>query len=307
MNRVIPIGLLGFAACAAQKVDRAYTPNVAHPAYAGDGPVVCMDEAHNNSHTAPGLYRPFADLLEMDGFRVQPLESNLLKGVPRECRVFVTVNAAGGKTYKLLGWNLPTKSREHRHESAFTAAEIDTILRWVHRGGSVLLVADHYPYGAAASALGKALAVAMSGGFTEASNVDSAQPRDRSRLAYSRENGLLRDHPITNGRSAEERVRRVVTFTGQSLTSSSGTPLLVLGDSAVDFVPPGPTFQARPATGHAQAIALDIGKGRVVVMAEAAALTAQVDDRGNRFGMQLPGADNQQFALNIVRWLGRLF
>jgi hypothetical protein len=221
--------------------------------------------------------------------------------------VFVTVNAAGGKTYKLFGLNLPTKSRERRHLSAFSAAEIDTILNWVERGGSVLLIADHYPYGAAASALGKELGVEMSEGFTEASNVDSARPRDRSRLAYSRDNGLLRDHPITNGRSKDERVRRVVTFTGQSLASQSGSPLLVLGHGAVDYVPPGPTFQARAADGRAQAIALDIGNGRVVVMAEAAALTAQIDDRGDRFGMQLAGADNQQFALNIVRWLSRRF
>jgi len=35
-------------------------------------------------------------------------------------------------------------------------------------------------------------------------------------------------------------------------------------------------------------------------------LTAQVDDRGNRFGMQLPVNDNAQFALNIVRWLSGL-
>jgi hypothetical protein len=307
MNRVIPIALAIFAACAAQKVDPTYTPRIAHQAYTGDGPIVCMDQGHNNSHTAGGLYRPFADLLEKDGFRIRSLEANLRQGMPRECRVFVTVNGAGGKTYKLFAWNLPTKSREHRHESAFAAAEIDTILAWVQRGGSLLLVADHYPYGAAASALGKAFGIDMSEGFTEASNVDSARPSDRSRLAYSRDNGLLKDHPITNGRSQDERVRRVVTFTGQSLASRFGTPLLILGDSAVDYVPPPPTFQGKPATGRAQAIALDIGRGRVVVMAEAAALTAQIDDAGTRFGMQLPGTDNQQLALNIVRWLSRLF
>ena len=294
-------------ACTAQKVDPSYTPRIAHPAYAGNGPVVCMDEAHNNSHTAQGLYRPFADLLAKDGFRIRSLKSGLGRGMPRGCRVLITVNAAGGRTYKLFGMNLPTKSRERRHLSAFSAAEIDTIVHWVEGGGSVLLVADHYPYGGAASALGKALGVDMSEGFTEASNVDSARPRDHSRLAYSRDNGLLRDHPITNGRSPNERVKRVVTFTGQSLASTSGTALLVLGDSAVDYVPPPPTFQGRPANGRAQAIALEIGKGRVFVMAEAAALTAQIDDKGDRFGMQLSGADNQQFALNIVRWLGRLF
>ncbi|MEP6610160.1 MAG: hypothetical protein ABJA83_16005 [Burkholderiaceae bacterium] len=302
-----PAAALILGACAGQKADAAYTPRVAHPAYVAGGPVVCIDEAHNNAHTADGLYRPLAELLVKDGFRIRRVKSNLFHGLSDECKVFVSVNAAGGRTYRVFGLNLPTRSREHRHESAFAPAEIDRIQSWVRDGGSLLLVADHYPYGSAASALAHALGVDMSGGLTEASNVDSADPRDHSRLSYSRENGLLRDHPITNGRSPNERVRRVVTFTGQSVASDAGVALLVLGDSAVDYMRSGSTLEGRSAAGRAQCVALELGKGRVVVMAEAAALTAQIDDRGHRFGMQLPGNDNQQFALNTVRWLARTF
>ena len=96
--------------CAGQKADDAYTPQINHPAYGSNGPSVCMDEAHNNSHTATGLYRPFADLLEKDGYRVHRLESDVRSGVPSWCTTVVVVNAAGGKTYKLFGLNLPTKS-----------------------------------------------------------------------------------------------------------------------------------------------------------------------------------------------------
>lgn len=294
------------AGCAGQSVDRSFEPQVDAPSWAAPGPTLCVDEAHHNSHTARGLYRPFAELARRDGYRVRRLGERLGGGVPPECRVLVIVNAAGGKTYKLFGLNLPTKSRERRPESAFTPGEIDAIVRWVAGGGGLLLVADHYPYGASAARLGRALGVEMSGGFTEAANVDSARPRDRSQLAFSRANGLLAAHPITDGRSDRERVHRVVTFTGQSLAAARGTPLLLLGDSAVDYVPPPPVFQPRPAAGRAQAVALALGAGRAVVFAEAAALTAQVDDEGRAFGMQVPGNDNRRLALNVLHWLSGL-
>jgi hypothetical protein len=42
------------------------------PAYAkGAGPRVCIDAAHHNLHTMNGRYRPFARLLELDGYRVR--------------------------------------------------------------------------------------------------------------------------------------------------------------------------------------------------------------------------------------------
>ena len=292
--------------CAGQKVDTDFKPRLAQPAYTSNAPLICIDEGHNNSHTAGGLYRPFAELMQADGYRIERSKSDFRTSIPSRCAALVVVNAAGGKTYKLFGLNLPTESRKHRPKSAFTSSEIAAIRDWVERGGSMLLVADHYPFGSAASALAQAFGVNMSGGFTEAANVDPARPHDRSRLIYSRENGLLGDHPITRGRGPNEIVTSVVTFTGQSLGSSSGTALLVLGDSAVDFLPAEPTLRSQSATGRSQAVALNVGRGRVVVMGEAAALTAQVDDRGIRFGMQLPNIGNQQFALNIMHWLTRL-
>lgn len=297
--------LFAFAitACAGQKADSSFDPVITSPVYpAGAGPTVCIDEAHYNSHTATGLYRPFAKLVEADGFKVERAKSRFTSGVSSRCRIVVVVNAAGGKTWKVFGLNLPTPSRKRRHLSAFSRAEIDTLLSWVKRGGSLLLIADHHPYGAAAAALSHRLGVDMSGGFTEASNWDRSG-RDPGQLVYSRENGLLANHPILNGKKADDRIHRVVSFTGQSLRSPSGQALLILGDSATDFTVSAGVLSPRSAQGHAQGIALELEKGRVVVLGEAAMLTAQVDDSGRKFGMQVAGNDNRQLALNIMYWL----
>ncbi len=120
---------------------------------------------------------------------------------------------------------------------------------------------------------------------------------------FSRANGLLGVNAITDGRSANERVNRVVTFTGQSLSGPDDAILLLrLGDDAYDWESRKIRF---PAKGHAQALALNFGSGRVMVAGEAALFSAQVDPLGNKFGMNRADNDDRQFLLNILHWLSR--
>jgi len=74
----------------------------------------------------------------------------------------------------------------------------------------------------------------------------------------------------------------------------------VLGDSAFDMLPDGRDVLA---AGRVQGLAMPFGRGRVGVLGEAAMLTAQVTGGGLQFGMNWPGADDKQLALNVVRWL----
>jgi hypothetical protein len=77
--------------------------------------------------------------------------------------------------------------------------------------------------------------------------------------------------------------------------------LLRLPDSAVEYVPSGSQL-APVRAGREQGLALTWGRGRLVVLGEAAMLTAQIA-RGAKFGMNSPGNDNRQLALNIMHWL----
>jgi hypothetical protein len=68
-----------------------------------------------------------------------------------------------------------------------------------------------------------------------------------------------------------------------------------------------------PAAGRSQGIAMTFGKGRVVVLGEAGMFSAQIAriNEGNqqrefKFGMNVPGNDDRQFALNILHWLSGL-
>jgi hypothetical protein len=127
----------------------------------------------------------------------------------------------------------------------------------------------------------------------------------------------LGEHPIVHGRNASEQVRKVLAFTGQSLTvPEHAAVLLKLGGQATESFDPEDqrkVAQGIPAgtrlEGRAQGIAMPFGKGRVAVFGEAAMFSAQVatlDGQSFKVGMNVPGTDDRQFALNVLHWLARL-
>jgi hypothetical protein len=98
-----------------------------------------------------------------------------------------------------------------------------------------------------------------------------------------------------------------MTFVGQSLKGPEGSEaFLKLADTATDRLPGDPPKDSS-AAGRAQALAFKFGKGRVVVLGDAAMLSAQVTGSDNQpFGMNIPNIDNKQLALNIMHWLSGL-
>jgi S1-C subfamily serine protease len=124
-------------------------------------------------------------------------------------------------------------------------------------------------------------------------------------LIYSRENGLIGDHPITRGRDGSERIDRAQTFVGQSLKGpKNAVALLLLSKTAVDLPRPAVPGHNGSAAGRAQGLAFELGRGKVVVLGEAGMLSAQINGPFKmRMGMNVQGIDNRQLALNIVHWL----
>jgi hypothetical protein len=295
-----------------QVVDPDFKPSVARPAYPSAGPTVAIDEAHKNFHTAAGQYKPFAELLRADGYTVIASTRRFEPGAFAGIDVLVIANANAG--------NLT--------DPAFAESECDVVGDWVRGGGSLLLIADHAPFGTSAANLGRRFGVAMGKGWA----FDRTEKGDSitTQLTFSRANGLLGDHAILRGRDASEQIGSVRTFTGQSLGLPDGaTALLKLSATAreapltsdldaeaaaaADAARGGSaTVGSRSASvaGRVQGLALTMGQGRVVILGEAAMFSAQVvtldaggTPRTFRAGMNVPGNDDQQFALNVVRWL----
>jgi hypothetical protein len=289
---------LGTAYFEAQRADYGWNPAIAGPAFVAEHPRVLFDEAHHNASTAgiTGRYWPFARLLRADGYTVDRVKDAFMRARLEGIQVLVVANASGAPKPQVFGINVPIRTDKRRGDSAFMAVEVETIRSWVEQGGSLLLIADHAPFGEAAEGLALAFGVTMHKGFVEVPG-ESSDP-----LLFSSDNGRLGDHPIVGGGGTATAVHRVMTYTGQSLDGPAGaTVLLRLPDTAVEAVPDGESLVERPA-GQAQGVAFDYGKGRVVVLGEGGMATAQVHRRVP-YGMNTPVNDNRQFVLNVMHWL----
>jgi hypothetical protein len=288
-----------------QVADPNFNASVERPGYPRRGPVVAIDEAHQNTHTASGQYKPLADLLTHDGYRVRASSQLFTPSAFAGMDVLVVANA---NARSFAG-------------SIFTEPECDAVRDWVRRGGHLLLIADHEPFGTSAANLSARFGVTMGTGRA----FEPIPGSITTQLVFSRRNGLLGSHAILSGRNASEQVESVTAFTGQSLSVPQGaTPLLILSPTAreaatVDDLnaeadarsataPTGVVnAHSRSVAGLAQGVALPFGKGRVVVLGEAALFSAQVitfpDGRIMKIGMNVPGNDDRQFALNVLHWL----
>ena len=287
--------VLSLTATAQQLADPEFNSSVANPAYSKNGPRVYFDEAHHNFHTTEGRYKPFVDLLLNDGYRIIRNREPFTKTSLNSFKVLVIANALGAEEM----------DDEGADASAFTEEECAAVQEWVKSGGSLLLIADHAPFGGAATSLGNRFGVDMSKGFTF--DPQNSVENNPSLLIFSRANKLLTSHPITEGRDQNERLNRVQSFTGQSLKGpEDSVAILKLADTAKD-TPNREAASSVSAAGRAQAIAFKYGKGRVVVQGEAAMLSAQIAGANKQpMGMNVRGNDNKQYALNLMHWLSGL-
>ena len=279
-----------------QVADTTFSPEIPKPEYAiGKGPVVLIDEGHNNFHTVDGRYLPFARLLRADGYLVKGYPGEFKTPQLKNARILVIANALN--KINIQNWYIPTPS-------AFTAEEIEVLRKWVEAGGSLFLIADHMPMGGAAAELADAFGFGFTNGFA----ADTTKPGVA--YFYRKDNTLLSCN-ITNGRNTGESVNKVVTFTGQAFkTPASATTILrfderyLLLESDTAWV-----FDSRtkytPINGWAQGAYMKYGKGRLVMFGEAAMFTAQLAGASKaKVGMNSEYAEeNYKLLLNIIHWL----
>lgn len=287
--------------------DPTFDTKVAQPAYgANAGPAVLYDEGHENTHAADGAYKPLADMLRSDGYRFDVTRKKITAKTLSGVGVLMVVTARG--------------TNEANDGPAFTNGEAVAIEQWVKDGGSLLLVTDHWPYGSAAGTLASRFGVAMDTGLVQDPEHHDLTLGD-SHLVFDQDSGLLKDHPIVRGRNDGERIHRVLTFTGTAMLGPpDAVPFLTLSDAAVELTPTGPRVERKHgdvrvsmdyrdpvwAKGKAQGIAFAAGKGRVVMLGEAGMLRAQKEASGTLVGMNVPGYDNRQLALNVMHWLSHV-
>ena len=289
---ILFVVMLIFSTGVCQQVsDTLSVPQPKSPAYKpGTGPVIVIDEAHHNFHTAVGRFRPFAILLERDGYKVSRGTSPFTKTTLDGAGILVISNALSERNE--TEWSVPTPS-------AFTDDEIAVVKKWVEDGGSLFLISDHHPFPGCNEKLAAAFGFRFYNGF--AFDTTKQGGPDSFTIANKK---LIAD-PLTSG------LDPILSFTGQAFDiPAAAKPLLVLdekfklwiGDTAWVFNKSTKRISAR---GKAQGAYMTHGKGRLVVFGEAAMFTAQLAGR-NKMGFNVPMAEhNAEFLLRLIHWLDK--
>ncbi len=297
MKTILLLIILIFPACLLSQhlVDTTYNPTLQNPEYkSGEGPLIFIDEGHYNFHTMDGRYKPFATLLERDGYNIRGYEGVFKKDKLAKAKILVISNAL---SEDVEDWVIPDPS-------AFTKSEIDAVRQWVYEGGSLFLIADHMPMADAAKDLAGAFEFEFTNGFV-------FDTLSRGIAYFKLQDNTLIASIITTGRDSTESVEEIVSFTGQAIKiPDDATSILTFNSAFVNFLPDTSWVFDDNTTklsveGWSQGAFKRYGKGKVVVFGEAAMFTAQLAGPEKRKGgMNSDYAhENYQLLLNIIHWL----
>lgn len=278
------------------KADNDFDVSVSDPKLTNINPKVLFDEAHKNHHQIEKTYKPFASLITNDGCTIKSTDKPIDKTLLENINIYIVGTAMGRE--------------DPGDKSPFTQNEVDELELWVKDGGSLLLITEHFPFGLAMKPVLDKFGVQVHNGYSEDTLLNNKEVRDALLFTKSKGN-LNQTHPIL------DKVERLNTFTGSSVKGdSTWTQLLIFTPNAQNFnvkvsvkkdggdittsVEYADFYSAK---GFSQGICKQYGKGKIVVLAESAFITAQFDKNGNKYGMNSPDEDNKQFVLNLIRWL----
>jgi hypothetical protein len=287
-------------ATAQQVPDLKYSPTISKPAFKEkEGPMVGIDEAHYNFHTATGRYQPFAKLLMRDGYRIARVKKTFSEEQLKHLKVLVIANPLHRRNNR--NWKLPTPS-------AFSEEEIAAVNTWVKNGGSLFLMADHMPFPGGAGALAESFGFTFSNGYANPGKSGRGGP-DLFKFGSGLENCA-----ITQGRNEKEAVTSVATFTGSAFKPpEDAIQVLVFGKGSRSREPREAWKFSRGTPqvsidGWCQGAIMEVGEGRVAIFGEAGMFTAQLAGNSQRrMGMSAPEAkQNFQLLLNLMHWLTKV-
>lgn len=270
-------------------------------------PVIVFDRGHHN-YGIDESDHVIEQFLSEHGFIVRQDTELITRRGLEGVDIFHTSNALAAENVD--HWALPTPS-------AFTPNEIRILLRWVHEGGSLLVVIEHMPFGGSYDALATALGLDVSNGFAVDERLLSGYSPDiissAGDLLFRRRKGLLLDHPIMNGRTPYGPIDHLATNTGSAFRLPAQGLSLITFDSNVVSLEPDVSWAFDGGTprvsvaGWSQAGIMELGNGRVAVLGDNFLISAPayleppyVVDENNEAER---GTHNHQFTLNLYRWL----
>ena len=294
--------------------DTEFNSDIEIPTYEnGKGPKILIDGAHHNFFVQADFIKPFSDLAKADGYQTIV---DSLKFTPEYLERFEIV-----MIITALPFDFTTKD-EVTNEITFSKEEINSLYKWVIKGGSLLVFSEHAPFDQAINPLLNQFGIESSIGRAIDSLNYNKKIGNTGWIEFTHQNrGLKSNHPIIKGRTEEERITRLMTFGGSALTGIEYTNLLELSETSENVI--HSTGVGPVGKGNSQALAGIVGKGKVVALGDSNGFSAMIfnvdafgdsnnytamtpnegDSSKQAAGMNLKEYDWKQFVLNTLHWL----
>ena len=280
-----------------QIIDPSFNTAIINPAHPLTHPVVGYDEGHGNAFKVTGKMKKFGELLKNDGYKVIVDTGRFTSSKLLNYDILITGGAIG-------------KFNRDYFSQAFTTQEIEAVYNWIVQGGSLLLMTDHPPLDTSVTAFVSGLGSKSGVGIVRdpiySFKSNKRQDYYQGWIVFSKENKGLSNHPILSGRNNTETINRVMTQGGSSVKGPLGSAnILSFSKNAQNEM--HRTYVGPTPLQTAQMIAYNLGKGRVVIIADGTFFSAQTvtlqDGETFGLGMSRNDFDNRQLVLNVMHWL----
>ena len=254
--------------------DGGYRPLLRKPAFSRNGPVILLDEGHQNQVFNEGLVR----LATADGYKVRRSQSKFTAELLQKANILVILEPG------IRG----AVESPMAPPPAFTDEEAAVVHDWIADGGALLFALNGFAAGRH-SVLTK-LGVEFSLGVITDSQLRKASDTPGStENVFSGEQFLSSSHKIILGREPTEQVRSVVLAGMNGIkTKPEGAASLLQCSEDAQFNPDprqirvvaksdavsSKAWSLVPAPHAPIAIAYTVGKGRVVVLGDARMVSA---------------------------------
>ena len=271
--------------------DPNFATQVEKPSFEAEkGPLVVVDQGHNNFFTTTGLIQPLLDLLNSDGYRIDFSDGTVDLATLDRADIFLVITPMSS----------PYNDFEDDFSDAYSGKELTVLESWVREGGSLIVFSEHFPFDIAVSGLLETFGISTSIGVT----IDHDFSYESAGEIVFEGERLASSHPIVAGKRS---VTKVASYGGSALRGDGYTNILKLSDHAMNVPRNWLGVEGGPVgSGNSQGLAGFYGDGRIAAFGDSNGFAAMIfeDDVSEDFvGMNDEAYDWRNFVLNTFGWL----
>lgn len=271
--------------------DPNFTTKVEKPSFETEnGPLIVIDEGHNNFFITTDLIQPLLELLKSDGYRIDFSRGQLDSAALDQADIFLVITPMSSAYTDF----------EENYSEAYLSEELAVLERWVREGGSLIVFSEHFPFDIAVSGLLETFGISTSIGVT----IDHDFSNESAGEIVFEGERLDKRHPIVAGKRS---VKKVASYGGSALRGDGYTNIMQLSDHSMNISRNWMGVEGGPlGRGNSQGLAGFYGDGRIAAFGDSNGFAAMIfeDNISKDFvGMNDEAYDWRNLVLNTFDWL----